>query len=197
MTEITRVPLQPIAKGSLSKMWLGVLAAVLAAVGIAWAALPVAVSVKTLIPGTGASPTLEDVALIKYKGTLPDGKVFDEQERAAFPLQGVVPGFTKALLQMQKGGKYKVLVPSSLAYGDKQAGPIPPNTDLTFEIELIDFRNRAEIEQQQAMMQQLQQQQNGGRGAPQPGAEGQMPGGPMPEGAMPEGAMPQGAGPAQ
>ena len=128
--------------------------------------------------------------------------MFDEQERAAFPLQGVVPGFTKALLQMQKGGKYKVLIPSSLAYGDKQAGPIPPNTDLTFEIELIDFRNRAEIEQQQAMMQQLQQQEHGGRGAPQPGAEGQMlggamPGGPMSEGAMPESAMPQGAGPAQ
>ena len=162
MTEITRVPLQPIAKGSLSKMWLGVLAVVLAACGIAWAALPVAVSIKTLIPGTGASPTLDDVALIKYK----------------------------------------VLIPSSLAYGDKQAGPIPPNTDLTFEIELIDFRNRAEIEQQQAMMQQLQQQEHGGRGAPQPGAEGQMlggamPGGPMSEGAMPESAMPQGAGPAQ
>ena len=193
MTEITRVPLQPIARGSLTKLWLGVLAVVLAAGGIAWAALPVAVSVKTLIPGTGASPTLEDVALIKYKGTLPDGKVFDQQERAAFPLQGVVPGFTKALLQMQKGGKYVVQIPSALAYGDKQAGPIPPNTDLTFEIELIDFRNRAEIEQQQAAMQQMQAQarQHGGRGAPPPGAEGPMPQGQgMPEGVMPEGQMP-------
>ena len=188
MTEITRVPLQPIAKGSLTKLWLGVVAAVLAAGGIAWAALPVAVRVQTLVPGTGASPTLEDVALIKYKGTLPDGKVFDQQERAAFPLQGVVPGFTKALLQMQKGGKYMVQIPSSLAYGDKQAGPIPPNTDLTFEIELIDFRNRAEIEQQQAAMQQMQAQaqQHGGRGAPPPGAEGQMPEGALPEGPGPE-----------
>ena len=181
MTEITRVPLQPIAKGSLTKLWLAVVAAMVAAGGIAWAALPVSVRVETLVAGTGASPTLEDVALIKYKGTLPDGKVFDQQERAAFPLQGVVPGFTKALLQMQKGGKYKVLIPSALAYGDKQAGEIPPNTDLRFEIELIDFRNRAEIEQQQAAMQQMQQQQHGGQGAtPQgmpPGAEN----GPMPE----------------
>jgi FKBP-type peptidyl-prolyl cis-trans isomerase FkpA len=178
MTDITRVPLQPIAKGSLTKLWLGVAAAMLAAGGIAWAALPASVHVQTLVAGTGASPTLEDVALIKYKGTLPNGKVFDQQERAAFPLQGVVPGFTKALLQMQKGGKYKVQIPAALAYGDKQAGEIPPNTDLTFEIELIDFRNRAEIEQQQAMMQQLQQQQqHGGASASPPGAEN----GPMPE----------------
>ena len=194
MTEITRVPLQPIAKGSLSKLWLGVAAIVLAAAGIAWAALPAAVNVETLTAGTGPSPTLEDVALIKYKGTLPDGKVFDQQERAAFPLQGVVPGFTKALLQMQRGGKYKVLIPSELAYGHKQAGDIPPNTDLTFEIELIDFRSRAEIEQQQAMMQQLQQQQ-AGRGGPPP--QGMPPQGMPPEG-MPPAGMPQGApGPGQ
>ena len=194
MTEITRVPLQPIAKGSLSKLWLGVAAIVLAAAGIAWAALPAAVDVETLTAGTGPSPTLEDVALIKYKGTLPDGKVFDQQERAAFPLQGVVPGFTKALLQMQRGGKYKVLIPSELAYGNKQAGDIPPNTDLTFEIELIDFRSRAEIEQQQAMMQQLQQQQAGPGGPPSQ----DMPPQGMPPQGMPPAGMPQGApGPGQ
>ena len=183
MTEITRVPLQPIAGGSLTKLWLGVLAAVLAAGGIAWAAMPKLVSVQTLTPGTGASPTLEDVALIKYKGTLANGKVFDQQERAAFPMQGVVvPGFTKALLQMQRGGHYKVWIPAALAYGDKPVGDIPPNSDLNFDIEMIDFRNRAEIEQQQALMQQLQQQQaqqgqpqHEGRNVPPPGAEGPPP----------------------
>ncbi len=185
MTEITRVPLQPIARGSLPKLWLGVLAALLVAAGVAWAALPAQVKVETLIAGSGASPTIEDVALINYKGTLPDGKVFDEQKQAVFPLQGVVPGFTKALMQMQRGGKYKVLIPSELGYGDKQAGPIPPNTDLTFEIELIDFRSRAEIEQQQRMMEQMQQmqQQQGGkgvRGGPPPGMPPDMPGGPPP-----------------
>ena len=187
MTEITRVPLQPIAKGSLPKLWLGVLAAVLAAAGVAWAALPAQVKVETLVAGSGVSPTIEDVALINYKGTLPDGKVFDQQQQAVFPLQGVVPGFTKALMQMQRGGKYKVLIPSELGYGAKQAGPIPPNTDLTFEIELIDFKSRAEIEQQQAMMQQMQQmQQQGGKGGPPQGMPPQgmppgMPGGPPPQ----------------
>lgn len=159
MTEITRVPLQPIAKGALGKLWIGVAAAALAAAGIAYAQLPPQVEVETLKAGTGASPTVADVALINYKGTLPDGKVFDEGKQAVFPLEGVIPGFTKALEQMQKGGRYKVLIPAKLAYGDRQAGPIPPNTDLTFEIELLDFRSRAEIEQQQRMLEQLQQQQ--------------------------------------
>ena len=179
MTEITRVPLQPIARGSLAKMWLGVAAAVAVATGVAWAAMPAAVTVETLTAGEGPSPTIEDVALINYKGTLPDGKVFDQQQQAALPLAGVVPGFTKALVQMQRGGKYKVLIPSELGYGSQQAGLIPPNTDLTFEIELIDFRSRAEIEQQQAMMQQMQQQQ-GGAGGPPPPLPGGGPGGPPP-----------------
>jgi FKBP-type peptidyl-prolyl cis-trans isomerase FkpA len=182
MTEITRVPLQPIAKGSISKLWIGVVAIALAAAGIAWASKPVSVDVQTLVAGKGPSPTVADVALINYKGTLPDGKVFDQAEKAAFPLEGVVPGFTKALEQMQRGGKYKVLIPSELGYGAKGAGPIPPNTDLTFEIELLDFRSRAEIEQQQAMMQQMQQQQQGGPGGPPPG---------MPPQGMPPGTMPQ------
>ena len=178
MTEITRVPLQPIAKGSLGKLWLGVAAAVLLAGGVAWAALPAQVDVDTIVAGKGASPTVNDVALINYKGTLPDGKVFDEARNAVFPLQGVIPGFTKALEQMQKGGKYKVRIPSELGYGDKPAGQIPPNTDLTFEIELLDFISGQEYQRQMQMMQQMQQMQQGAapHGAP---------------GAMPEG-MPQG-----
>jgi FKBP-type peptidyl-prolyl cis-trans isomerase FkpA len=167
MTEITRVPLQPIAKGSLGKLWVGIAAAALAAAGIAWAALPASVEVDTLVAGKGASPTMADVALINYKGTLPDGKVFDQAQFTPMPLEGVVPGFSKALLQMQKGGKYKVVIPSNLAYGEKGSGPIPPNTDLTFEIELLDFTTRENFERQMQMMQQLQQMQGGAHGAPE------------------------------
>ena len=166
MTEITRVPLQPIAKGAVGKLWIGVAAIALVAGGVAWASMPIAVDVDTIHAGNGPSPTRDDVALVNYKGTLPDGKVFDQAQRAVFPLAEVVPGFTKALEQMQRGGKYKVKIPSELAYGDKQSGPIPPNTDLTFEIELLDFKSRAEIEQQMQMMQQLQQLQGGVPGAP-------------------------------
>jgi FKBP-type peptidyl-prolyl cis-trans isomerase FkpA len=175
MTEITRVPLQPVGQGAVGKLWLGVVAAVALGAGLAWATVPASVKVETLRAGSGPSPTVEDLALINYKGMLPDGKVFDQQKNAVLPLGGVVPGFTKALEQMQRGGKYKVHIPASLGYGEKGAGPIPANTDLDFEIELIDFRNRAEIERQQQMMQQLQQMQGGAPGAPPPGAAPEAP----------------------
>ena len=185
MTEVTRVPLQPIAKGSLTKLWLGVIAVALAAAAIAWISLPQSVKVMTVLAGKGVSPTIDDVALINYKGTLPSGKVFDQQQRAVFPLAEVVPGFTKALEQMQKGGKYKVHIPWQLAYGNKAAGAIPPRTDLDFEIELLDFKSKQEImamqAQMQAMQQQMQAQQGGKGGIPGagPGAgAGAGPGGP-------------------
>ncbi len=115
MTEITRVPLQPIAKGSLTKLWVGIAAVALLGCGVAWAAMPASVDVDTLVAGQGPSPTRDDVALVNYNGTLPDGKVFDEGKQAVLPLAEVVPGFTKALEQMQKGGKYKVHIPSARA----------------------------------------------------------------------------------
>jgi FKBP-type peptidyl-prolyl cis-trans isomerase FkpA len=181
MTEIHRVPLQPIGKGALSKLWIGIAVVALVAGGVAWAALPASVDVDTITKGSGESPTREDVALVNYKGTLPDGKVFDEGKQAVFPLGEVVPGFTKALEQMQRGGKYKVHIPSELGYGPKGAGPIPPNTDLDFEIELLDFKSRAEIEQQQRILQQLQQMQMGGAGAPGAPQVGAPPAGIAPE----------------
>jgi FKBP-type peptidyl-prolyl cis-trans isomerase FkpA len=181
MTEITRVPLQPIAKGSLGKLWLGVAAVALAAGGIAYAALPPSLSVETIKAGSGASPTESDMVLINYKGMMPDGKVFDEGQTRPMPVKGVIPGLTQALEKMQRGGKYKVFVPSDLGYGPKGVGPIPPNTDLTFEIELLDFKNKAEIEREMQMMQQLQQMQQMQGGAPQ---------GASPHGAMPQGALP-------
>jgi FKBP-type peptidyl-prolyl cis-trans isomerase FkpA len=113
---------------------------------------------------------------------LPDGKVFDEGKQAVLPLSEVVPGFTKALEQMQRGGKYKVHIPAKLAYGEKGAGPIPPNTDLDFDIELLDFKSRAEVEQQQRILQQLQQMQMGGGAAGVPGA----PGAGVPQGVPPQ-----------
>lgn len=182
MTEITRVPLQPIGKGSIGKLWLGILAAVVLGAGLAWATIPASVKVVTERAGSGPSPTAEDVVLINYKGTLSDGKVFDQGQRSPLQVAGVIPGFTKALQQMQKGGKYKVHIPASLGYGAKAAGPIPANSDLDFEIELLDFRSLAEIQQQQQMMQQMQQQMQGQGGQPGAGAPGAeaAPGAPAP-----------------
>lgn len=166
MTEITRVPLQPLAKGSLGKLWLGVAAAVAVAGAGAWAAMPPLVSVQTVTPGEGPSPTLDDVAFIDYTGRLKNGQVFD-QGKAPLALRDVVPGFTQALEQTQAGGKYKVIIPASLAYGDKATGPIPANSDLYFDIEVLGVMSRAQFEQQRQMMQMMQGLQGGGHGGPE------------------------------
>jgi len=164
MTEITRVPLQPLAKGSLGKLLLGVAAAVAVAAGAAWAAMPAMVAVKTVKAGEGPSPTLDDVAVIDYTGKLANGTVFD-QGKAPLALREVVPGFTQALEQMQAGGRYKVMIPAKLAYGDKATGPIPANSDLYFDIEVLGVMSRQQFEQQRQMMQMMQGMQGAHGGA--------------------------------
>jgi FKBP-type peptidyl-prolyl cis-trans isomerase FkpA len=171
MTEITRVPLQKLAKGSRSKLWLGTLVAVLAGGALAVAAMPPLVSVKTIKAGEGPSPTVADLVMINYVGKLDNGTVFDQNKNVVMQMQGVVPGFAKALAQTQKGGKYLVKIPAKLGYGDQAAGPIPANSNLTFELEVIDFRNRAQLEAQQRMMEQMMRARGGagaaaGAGAP-------------------------------
>lgn len=173
MTEITRVPLLPIAKGSLTRLWLGVLIAGLGGVALAAVAKPPLVDVQTIAPGAGPSPIGDDFVMINYTGRLANGVVFDSANRAILPLQRVVPGFTKALEQMQAGGKYVVKIPAKLAYGDKAVGQIPANSDLTFTIELLDFKTAAEIEQQQRLFEQMRAMQGSGQagkaaGAPNP-----------------------------
>lgn len=177
MTEITRVPLQPIAKGALGKMWLGLVLAVGVAGAGAYAMMPPLVSVQTVQAGEGGgSPTLEDVAFVSLEGKLKDGTVFQPKAQGPVALNQMIPGFTKALTQMQKGGKYHVVIPSSLGYGDVANGPIPANSDLVFEIELFDFMPRQAFEQRQQMIEQMRAMQQGGKGGPQGG----MP--PLPEG---------------
>lgn len=153
MTEITRVPLQPIAKGALTKLWVGVAAAALAAAGVVYASLPPGVDVEVVKAGSGAAPTEADVVTINYKGTTPDGKVFDEAKGAKLPMQGIIPGFVKALEKMQPGGSYKIVIPSELAYGKEGAPGIPPNTDLHFEIDLIKVQGREEAEKEMQLEQ--------------------------------------------
>ena len=108
-------------------------------------------------------------------GILPEG--------VPMPLEGgLIEGFTQALLQMQKGGKYTVEIPAALAYGDAPppGAPIPPNADLTFEIEMVDFMTRQEAEQRYMRMMQVAQEQAGEAGE---GGAGGAPGQPAPQAA--------------
>ncbi|MBD3729013.1 MAG: FKBP-type peptidyl-prolyl cis-trans isomerase [Sphingomonadales bacterium] len=165
MAEVTRVPLQPIEKGSLTKLWLGIALAVLVAAGIAWAMKPAGgIEVIAIEEGTGPSPTDNDVVLVDYTGKLDDGTVFDEAQRVPLPLDGMIPGFVEGLKKMKKGGKYTLKIPSKMGYGESGRGPIPPNADLTFEITLHDFMDGQEFQQRMQAMQQMMQQ--GAPGAP-------------------------------
>ena len=172
MTEITRVPLLPIARGSIPKLWLGVFVAMLGAAAIAKVGAPPLVDIETVTPGTGASPGASDFVMINYTGKLADGKVFDSGQRVVLPVGQNIPGFTRALEQMQVGGKYIVKIPAALAYGEKGTGPIPGNADLTFSVDLLDYKTAAEIEAQQRLMEQLRAMQSARGGAAAGGAGG-------------------------
>lgn len=180
MTEITRVPLHPIAKGSLTKLWLGIIAVILIGAGIAYVSIPSGVDVETVQAGTGPNPAPTDVVLVNYTGKLEDGTVFDEGEQAPLPLDGMISGFKEGALQMQKGGKYVMTIPAEKAYGaeekvDPQSGEvrIPANSDLVFDVELLDFISFEDFQARMEQMQQMQQmmQQQGIEGVPgAPGA---------------------------
>ncbi len=92
--------------------------------------------------GTGAKPVATSNVKVHYTGSLLDGKVFDSSVQRGQPidfgLNQVIPGWTEGVQLMTEGSKYKFLIPSKLAYGEKGAGGvIPPNSDLIFEVELI------------------------------------------------------------
>ena len=92
--------------------------------------------------GTGANPTLSNTVTVHYKGFLTDGSQFDgtTSAPATFPLGNLIAGWQIGIPLIKKGGDIKLLIPSSLAYGTRGSGPIPGNTVLVFDIQLVDFK---------------------------------------------------------
>jgi len=147
---ITQVPLRPIARGSLLKLWLAIAALIggaflLAQFGtspLRGETTPSGILFRTVEPGQGDRIKAMDGALIEYEGRLADGTVFDSTEgRDPAPIlpSQVIPGFGEALQMMQKGGRYAVRIPSKLAYGDSPppGGLIPAGADLLFDIHVV------------------------------------------------------------
>lgn len=97
---------------------------------------------RVLETGSGtSSPLSNSVVTCHYKGSLVDGRVFDNSfERGcpeAFRCRDLIPGFTAALLHMHVGDRWEVYIPSDLGYGSRNSGPIPGGSTLIFEIQLL------------------------------------------------------------
>ena len=183
---VTAVPILPLKKGTMTKYWAAIALVLAAGCGLAYwgtsdvrqeygdtVTTPSGLRYKIIQAGEGKSPTDNDVVLVSYKGMLKDGTVFDQNPQAGFPVTGVVPGFSEGLKIMQRGGKYRLWIPAELGYGpEDQRNPqtgqvaIPGGSELTFDVELLEFKSRVEIEAMQKQMQEMQQQQGSAAGGP-------------------------------
>ena len=106
--------------------------------------LPSGLQYMVLTEGTGPKPTASDKVKCHYHGTLIDGTVFDSSvergQPATFPVNGVIKGWVEALQLMNTGSKWRLFIPSELAYGDRQAGAkILPGSTLIFDVELLEI----------------------------------------------------------
>jgi FKBP-type peptidyl-prolyl cis-trans isomerase FkpA len=201
MTEVTAVPIRPIAKGSLVKLWLGLLLLCLAGGGLAWIGtssmqvveLGNGVRMRVLSEGHGPVMTDADVMLLSYRLHKTDvsAPVLQDSEQVGqgqpFPAttSQVYPGFAEGLRHMRAGGRYILWLPP----GTHVTGPIPPGAGFTerdtlvFELHTLqlaagmaqELQQQQMMQMQQQMQQQMEAQGHGaGHGA---GSEGGAPGG--------------------
>jgi len=173
MSTVTAVPIVPIKRAYVLWLWLGLAFALVAGVALAKVGstdiqtTPSGLRYKVLKSGTGPHPTDADVALVRYEGRLMNGTVFDKADQPTpLPVARMIPGFTEGLKLMNKGAKYRFWIKPELAYGAEEKGPIPANSTLQFDVELIEFMSEAQIR----AMQQMMQQQGAMPGGAAPGA---------------------------
>jgi FKBP-type peptidyl-prolyl cis-trans isomerase FkpA len=178
---VTAVPLRPIKKGSVAKLWAALIVLALLAGGLAWWTTGhhrfqrTASGLRFQVVKDGEGPTAgpKDVVFVNYIGRLPNGTVFDRndgQQPTPFPTAegATLKGFSEALRMMKKGGVYRIVIPPELGYGTNSPPQIPANSALEFDIAARAVMSEAEVRQmmqQQMMMQQMQ----GGGGAGGPG----------------------------
>ena len=135
---------------STGRLWLALFLLVAAGVALAWfgagslrgETTASGLQFRTIEAGKGDPIKAIDGVLIEYEGRLEDGTVFDTSEgRGPTPMIAgqVIPGFAEALTKMQKGGRYRIKIPSELGYGatPQPGSPIPPNANLEFDVHVV------------------------------------------------------------
>jgi len=172
---VTTVPIPPTRRSFLVMLWVGIVAAIVAALLLAWQGTAAAVAERgdnasflaynrtragvvetpsglqyqVIAKGEGdKTPTDADIALVQYVGKLRDGTVFDEtRQPTPLPVAGVVPGFAEALKLMHKREKIRVWIKPSLGYGDNAppGSPIKADSVLVFDLQLLDFISEAAL----------------------------------------------------
>jgi FKBP-type peptidyl-prolyl cis-trans isomerase FkpA len=104
-----------------------------------------------LRPATGPTPAAADTVLVNYVGYLAaTGAVFDQGMRSPLPVGEVIAGFSQGLQMTGRSGVVRLCIPAALGYGAQASGPIPANSDLVFQIELLDFKTPAELDAMRA-----------------------------------------------
>ena len=161
----------PRHRTALIKFWLAIAFVVALGIALAWVGAgsmrgettSSGLVIRTVESGSGPVVTTADAVLLEYEGRLAsDGTVFDSSAahggpQAVAPGQ-TIPGFAEALTKMQKGGRYLVRIPAELAYGAADQPGIPANSDLEFDIHIVDVAQGAAAMAAQAPPQQQQQQ---------------------------------------
>jgi len=108
---------------------------------------PSGLQYKIIKEGTGPKPKTSDTVSVNYKGSLVNGKTFDEsKEPVSFQVEGVIPAWVEALQLMPVGSKWQLFVPPALAYGENAPPVIGPNQTLIFEVELLDIKKAEKTE---------------------------------------------------
>jgi len=191
MSSATAVPIRPLGRGSLVKLWIAIIVLVLAAAGLAlWGTaawqevtLESGVRYRTVAAGSGPEITPADVFALRYKlrvGTL-DSAIIQDSDQTGRLFEGttaeVYPGFGEALQHMRKGGRYQLWLPPGTHVSGDQAPPGAPfnaRSTLVFEIQVVDvgvgMASAWQMQRLQEMMMMQQQQQQQAAGAAAGGA---------------------------
>jgi FKBP-type peptidyl-prolyl cis-trans isomerase FkpA len=184
MSAVTAVPLRPLARGSVLKLWIAVGLLVLVAAGLGWwgtrglqrSTMSSGVEYQVIREGSGDLISAADIVLVHFVGRKQDGEVFADTRRERQPLQATtdnfLPGVGEGLKLMRKGSVYRFWVPPRIWRGQlaTQQAPFGPDETLTFDVQVVDVQQNGLAIQRAQQMQALQRQmQSGGNGlAPAP-----------------------------